>query len=169
MTRSCTEAEAITNEETNSLYGGGRLDSRGGFNGPIGFATGVLPPDAPRWGAGMKEALKQFPNTVSVAAFCTSLPLETNNISLDPDLKDDWGLPAMRVACKDHPDGMKTKQFFTDRAMEILQAAGEHNTWPTPVSETTGGGHLMGTCRMGNDPRTSVVDKFHKAHDVPNV
>jgi choline dehydrogenase-like flavoprotein len=36
------------------------------------------------------------------------------------------------------------------------------------VGETRTGGHLMGSCRMGNDPKTSVMDKFNRAHDVPN-
>jgi choline dehydrogenase-like flavoprotein len=41
--------------------------------------------------------------------------------------------------------------------------------WAPPVSDTRGGAHNRGTCRMGNDPKTSVIDKNHKAHDVPNL
>jgi len=37
------------------------------------------------------------------------------------------------------------------------------------VGDATHSVHLMGTCRMGNDPTASVVDKFHRAHDVPNL
>jgi choline dehydrogenase-like flavoprotein len=37
------------------------------------------------------------------------------------------------------------------------------------VEESEGGIHLLGTCRMGTDPRTSVVDPFHRTHDVPNL
>jgi choline dehydrogenase-like flavoprotein len=106
---------------------------------------------------------------MTVAAYCTSLPLETNTITLDPEVKDAWGLAAMRVTYKDHPDGLKTKRFFADRGLEILEAAGASKKWATPVTETRTGGHLMGTCRMGNNPKDSVVDKFHRAHDVPNL
>jgi choline dehydrogenase-like flavoprotein len=152
------------------FYGGGRLDGRWGFMGPIGYALTGLPPDAPRWGAGFKDACKEYFNrTMTCLAYCTSLPVETNSISLDPEVKDDWGLAAMRVTYKDHPDGMKVKQFFIDRGLELLEAAGAKKKWGDPLRETTGSAHLMGTCRMGNDPATSVVDKFNRAHDVPNL
>jgi choline dehydrogenase-like flavoprotein len=138
--------------------------------GPIGYALGGLPPDAPRWGTGYKNFVKEnFNRTMTCLSYLTSLPLETNNITLDPDVKDAWGLPAMRVTYKDHPDGMKVKQFFLERSLEILEAAGAKKKWGNPVRETTSGGHLMGTCRMGSDPKTSVVDKFNRAHDVPNL
>ncbi len=151
------------------FYGGGRIDARYGFMGPISFALTGLPPDAPRWGSGFKKACQNFTRTLTLQAFATSLPLETNNITLDPDVKDAWGLPAMRVTYKDHPDGLKTKEFFRARALEILDAAGAIKKWAAAVGETRSGGHLMGTCRMGNDPQTSVVDKFNRAHDVPNL
>jgi choline dehydrogenase-like flavoprotein len=152
------------------FYGGGRLDARWGYMGPIGYALQGLPPDAPRWGAGFKQACKEyFSRTMTIQAFCTSLPLETNTITLDPDVKDAWGLPAMRVTYREHPDTLKTKRFFVERALEILDAAGAIKKWASPVTESRSGGHLMGTCRMGNDPKTSVVDKFNRAHDVPNL
>jgi choline dehydrogenase-like flavoprotein len=151
------------------FYGGGRLDARYGVMGPIGFALQALPPDAPRWGSGFKKACQQFTHTMSINAFATSLPLETNNITLDPEVKDAWGLAAMRVTYRDHPDGLKTKQFFRERALELLDAAGAVKKWAPQVGETRSGGHLMGSCRMGNDPKTSVVDKFNRAHDVPNL
>jgi len=60
-------------------------------------------------------------------------------------------------------------QFFQARSLELLQAAGAKKTWPFPVVESTTSNHLLGTCRMGNDPKTSVVDADHRAHDVPNL
>ncbi len=78
-------------------------------------------------------------------------------------------LPAMRVTYKDHPDDLKTAQFFQDRSMEILEAAGAQNRWRYPVTESNFGVHLLGTCRMGNDPKSSVIDADHRTHDVPNL
>jgi choline dehydrogenase-like flavoprotein len=52
---------------------------------------------------------------------------------------------------------------------EILEAAGARKIWGEEVSELTFSGHLMGTCRMGTDPAKSVVDRHHRAHDVPNL
>jgi len=56
-----------------------------------------------------------------------------------------------------------------EKALELLQAAGAKKQWGWPVEEVTMSVHLMGTCRMGNDPETSVVNKYHRAHDVPNL
>jgi choline dehydrogenase-like flavoprotein len=38
-----------------------------------------------------------------------------------------------------------------------------------PIKPSTSSGHLLGTCRMGNDPKTSVVDRYHRSHDIPNL
>jgi len=84
-------------------------------------------------------------------------------------MKDAWGLPAMRVTYKDHPDDLAMMRFLQDRAIEILEAAGARRTWRQPVQETNLAAHLLGTCRMGDDPRTSVVDRYHRAHDVRNL
>jgi choline dehydrogenase-like flavoprotein len=51
----------------------------------------------------------------------------------------------------------------------FMEAAGAARAWSPPVEESTIGAHLLGTCRMGDDPATSVVDRCHRAHDVPNL
>ena len=84
-------------------------------------------------------------------------------------MKDAWGLPAMRLTMTSHPDDMKNMEFFRQKSLDILQAAGATTVWADPASDSRGGAHSRGTCRMGNDPKTSVVDKFHRAHDVPNL
>jgi len=151
------------------FYGGGGIDTRFDVY-PMGWALGGLPRETPRWGAEYKKALKQY-YTRSMYTFghTTSLPVERNSISLDPEAKDAWGLPAMRVTYKDHPDDLKIMKFFSDRGMELLDAAGATKRWAGPVEEQTFGVHLLGTCRMGNDPKKSVVNKHHRAHDVPNL
>jgi choline dehydrogenase-like flavoprotein len=53
--------------------------------------------------------------------------------------------------------------------MEILDAAGAQRKWTFPVGEQNFAVHLLGTCRMGNDPKTSVINADHRAHDVPNL
>ena len=149
--------------------GGGGLDMR--FDQlPISFALNSLPPDAPLWGAEFKKQIQDnFTRTGQVFCHATSMPVPTNSISLDPDTKDAWGLPAARVTYKDHPDDLKTSQFLLDRAMELLDASPAIRKWSVPVSEQQFGVHLLGTCRMGNDPKTSVINSDHRAHDVPNL
>jgi choline dehydrogenase-like flavoprotein len=75
----------------------------------------------------------------------------------------------MRITSTSHPDDIKNMEFFTAKSVEVLQAAGATKVWPDQVHDSRGGPHSRGTCRMGNDPKTSVVDKFHRAHDVPNL
>ena len=151
------------------FYGGGAPDARS-FAYPTIFALGGLPHDAPSWGAGYKRILRDYyTRTMNVDGHSTSLPLETNSISLDPEMKDPWGLPAMRVTYRDHPDDLAMMRFLQDRAIEILEAAGARRTWRQPVQETNLAAHLLGTCRMGDDPRASVVDRYHRAHDVRNL
>jgi choline dehydrogenase-like flavoprotein len=148
-------------------YGGGGLDARIGPQ-PTTWAIRT-DADCPSWGSAYKARLKEFPRTMQVASHSTSLPIESNNIALDPDLKDAWGLPAIRVTYKDHPDDLATVRFLQDRAAEILEAAGALRVTKAAVAPQTSSVHLLGTCRMGNDPATSVIDKFHRSHDVRNL
>ena len=151
------------------FYGGGGLDARFDFM-PIGFALSGLPSDTPSWGAEYKRTLRRYyTRTMNVACHSTSLPLETNTISLDPAVKDAWGIPAIRVTYRDHPDDLAMMRFLQARGLELLAAAGAQRTWSFPVTEQSGSSHLLGTCRMGTDPATSVVDREHRAHDVPNL
>ena len=153
------------------FVGGGGFDFRWDTQ-PIGFALWGLDPKAPRWGPDFKRRLREsFTRTAYALAHTTSLPVPTNRVSLDPHLKDDWGLPAISVTWQEHPNDLRLSEYFVARAMDLLAAAGAVERWSYPAG--AGGWwpqvHLLGTCRMGNDPRTSVVDRFHRAHDVPNL
>jgi len=149
------------------FYGGGGIDARMGPQ-PVGWAL-ASGAELPRWGAEYKERLEGFPRAMIAAGHCTSLAQETNSVSIDPTLKDAWGIPAIRVTYKDHPDDLAMAKFLQDRALEIMQAAGAQRAWRAGQRFARGGVHLLGTCRMGNDPAASVVDKYHRTHDVPNL
>ena len=149
------------------FYGGGGIDARIGPQ-PTTWAIRATG-DGRSWGSAYKARLKEFPRSMQVAPHSTSLALESNNITLDPDLKDAWGQPAIRVTYKDHPDDLATVRFLQDRAAEILDAAGALKVTTAAVTAQTGSVHLLGTCRMGDDPATSVIDRYHRSHDVPNL
>jgi choline dehydrogenase-like flavoprotein len=155
------------------FYGGGGIDAR--FPGyPVIYALGGLfggmGKEAPTWGVEYKRMLREsFSRTMYVAGHTTSLALESNAVSLDPSLKDAWGLPALRFTYQDHPDDLATMRFLQGKAVEILEAAGAKRTWADPVQPSNFAVHLLGTCRMGDDPRRSVVDRYHRTHDVPNL
>ena len=151
------------------FYGGGGIDARFGKY-PLIYALGGLPPGSPSWGEGYARGLaEQFSRNMLFGTHGTSLPLEANNISLDPSLKDAWGLPCLRVTYQDHPDDLKNARFLGEKATELARAAGALKVWPEEVRAQTQSVHLLGTCRMGNDPKTSVVDKYHRTHDVKNL
>jgi choline dehydrogenase-like flavoprotein len=151
------------------LHGGGGIDFRFA-EPPIQMALHSLP-GAPSWGAEYWRALKErFTHTVLGFGHTSSLPVEQNGISLDDEVKDAWGLPAIRVTYKDHENDVRLQEYLRDRAADILKAAGATSTAPLPVGDEPGAGfHLLGTCRMGTDPARSVINASHRAHDVPNL
>lgn len=148
------------------FYGGGGFDARSG--GPLTWGQNV-PKGTPSWGQGFKDYLESYTYWMTCSGHGTSLAQETNRIDIDPELKDDWGVPAIRVTYKDHPDDMKHANFLADRAVEIMEAAGAAQVVRSEIGEASGGVHLLGTCRMGNDPTKSVIDKYHRTHDVRNL
>jgi choline dehydrogenase-like flavoprotein len=153
------------------FYGGGGLDARPFLNGfPIEFGLRGLPDGSPGWGAQYKEMLAHYyTRNMSVFSNCTSLPQASNNVSLDPKYSDRFGRPSLRITYADHPDDLAIARFMQERSIDILEAAGAEKTWRREVEEETIGAHLLGTCRMGNDPLASVVDRWHRSHDVANL
>ena len=134
------------------------------------FALTTVPPDVPKWGAEYKRYLAHaFTRNMTSLGLGTSLALDSNNITLDPTHKDALGRPAIRVTYRNHADDEKLQAFLQDRAVQILEAAGAKKVWREPIESPKGGPHLLGTCRMGDDPKSSVVDKFHRAHEVKNL
>ncbi|MEQ9401254.1 MAG: GMC family oxidoreductase [Longimicrobiales bacterium] len=167
-TRLCMEWYA--SDPARGFYGGGGLDARFTPNEPVIFALVGMPQEIPGWGAEFRRGLAHlYTRSMDVAVHSTSLPLATNTITLDPARTDRFGRPGIMVTYMDHDDDLATMRFLQDRGAEILDAAGAHTIWKTPVVPQTIGFHLLGTARMGDDPDASVVDRYHRAHEVPNL
>jgi len=94
-----------------AFYGGGRIDGRWGFMGPIGYALGAAS-DAPLWGTGYKNFVRKLQPHDDVPVLPDFPAARNQRHYADPDVKDAWGLPAMRITYKDHPDGMKLSNTF---------------------------------------------------------
>jgi choline dehydrogenase-like flavoprotein len=153
------------------FYGGGGIDARAFIQAtPILFSETGLPPGSPRWGKAHKDLLRHiYTRRLAVLTSSTSLAQESNNVTLDPGLKDAVGRPAARITYQDSENDLSMIRFMQDRAVELLDAAGANTIWREPVQSETIFAHLLGTCRMGDDPVSSVVDRYHRSHEVSNL
>ncbi len=154
------------------FYGGGGIDGRHFARGlPMGTALMGNLFGGPTWGSEYKRNLQRdFSHVAAFDGHTTSLPQESNNISLDPTLTDKFGRAAIRCTYMDHPDDLATMRWFLAKTEELMEAAGaiQYEGF-YPENGQDGNVHLLGTCRMGNDPASSVVDRNNRAHDVPNL
>ena len=93
-----------------------------------------------------------------------------SRVQLDPKVKDRWGIPVLRISGDKHPHTLEISKAMSAKAVMWLQEAGAAEVWPKLAGRgTSGGQHQAGTCRMGNDPKTSVVSRNCQVHDVDNV
>jgi choline dehydrogenase-like flavoprotein len=101
------------------------------------------------------------------------LPRYENQVSLHPTLKDKWGMPQLHIECSYSENDMKMLHDIADTAAEILEAIGVKDVtkhiralsgWNPGLSI-----HEMGTARMGKDAKTSILNAWNQAHDVPNL
>jgi choline dehydrogenase-like flavoprotein len=98
------------------------------------------------------------------------LSQEASRVELDDTVTDAWGLPVSRITVKPHPNDLAMGRWVVDRCAEILEAAGAKKVWRAYVNRITGNcSHQHGTTRMGNDPNSSVVDKYCRSHEVENL
>jgi choline dehydrogenase-like flavoprotein len=158
-------------DEARGFYGGGGIDAR-----PLWSATPILhailgmPHDVPGWGAEWKaEIAHNFTRQMTLASGTTSLAMDRNNITLDPNNTDQWGRPAIRATYRDHDDDLAIARFLSERSQELMDAAGATKYWAHEIKPSDNGVHLLGTARMGDNPATSVIDRYHRSHDVPNL
>ncbi len=132
----------------------------------------VIVDEAPRWVGEFKSTFTtDFTRTMMLLAHTTSPAQARNTVSLDPDAKDAGSLPAVRITFEHHSDDMATMKWILERQREILEAEGALMTWSQSldIADNMPSRHLMGTCRMGSDPGTSVVNADSQTHDVPNL
>ena len=121
-----------------------------------------------RWGTRFHElARRTVGHAFDWGVGIEDLPSEKNLVTLDAALVDGDGIPAPRVVYRIDEDGRRNLAWQLGRAREAHEAAGAVDTLVTDWSAW--GWHLLGTCRMGDDPATAVVDRWGRAHDVPNL
>jgi choline dehydrogenase-like flavoprotein len=137
---------------------------------PIHF-SGMIPPELPRWGEAHKDYMRKYYRRSSIIMGpVQELPVFDARVQVDPVIRDYWGIPVARLSGHRHPSDIATAKYIAEKAERWLKEAGAIQTWPRlPGPELSGGQHQAGTCRMGNDPHTSVVDRDCRVHDVENL
>jgi choline dehydrogenase-like flavoprotein len=151
------------------LIGGGLLANEF-IRLPIEF-VGQNPPAEKDWGREHKDFMRQcFKRSIVVMGPVQEMPVFDSRVQLDPVVKDHWGIPVCRLSGGRHSNDMHVAEFLSTKAEEWLKEAGAFKTWRRlPGSGLSGGQHQAGTCRMGSDPKTSVVNRDCQVHDVDNL
>jgi choline dehydrogenase-like flavoprotein len=117
------------------------------------------------FGVELKDFLYDYAHTAAWWAHAEGLPCDANAVTLDPEVKDVRGLPVARVTYEWTANDRALAAAARDTAVEMMHASGARKV----RVGLNYGAHAMGTCRMGDDPRTSVVNSFGQTHDVRNL
>jgi choline dehydrogenase-like flavoprotein len=117
------------------------------------------------YGAEFKRFLHDYPYTAAWWAHAEGLPSDRNTVTLDGEVKDGRGLPVARVTYEWGENDVKVAGAARDKAVEMMSASGAKKV----RVGLNYGAHAMGSCRMGHDPSSSVVNSFGQCHDVKNL
>jgi len=157
------------NHHNQGIIGGGMLANE--FNALPYLFSNVRPPGAKRWGREHKDF--QMLNIKRVGGLqgpIQEIPNWEARITVDPSVKDHWGIPVVAMSGQRHPIDHEHCKFLSSKAEMVLKEAGAIYTWQRVGGRGLGGGqHQAGTARMGNDPKTSVCNRYGQVHDIDNL
>lgn len=130
---------------------------------PIAFAKQMMAAKK-AWGWGMRREMMDYNHWAAFGVLGEILPWPENRVTLAEGEKDLFGIPVAHVSFNLHENDKKLINFGKEKTMEVMAAAGAYE-----VVQEARYAHLVGAARMGNDPRSSVVDKFGRTHDIANL
>jgi len=157
---------------------------KGGMVEHCGPAHPILEARLYPWGQAHKDAMRSSAMRDRMWGFTMQgedLPQATNRIDLDPTVRDVRGFPALRVTYTPHRHEIVASEYYAPILENVLMKAGATWAFSATSPSTTGtqfgtidspiatSRHVVGTVRMGTDPRSSVCDSWGRLHDVPNV
>jgi choline dehydrogenase-like flavoprotein len=180
----CSVPEARDGKATPGLMGGGALIPRfrnldtqakkfiRGYALNVSSSTHQMDP---RNFAAYGEELQKKLDSYSGSGFSTGIMGEVlaryeNHVSIDKTVVDAWNIPVLRIDTKYTDNEFNMARDAVDTSIELAQAAGfevlSKNYDPNPPGYSI---HELGTCRMGDDPKTSVLNKWSQSHDIKNL
>ncbi|MEZ5823782.1 MAG: GMC family oxidoreductase [Geminicoccaceae bacterium] len=128
------------------------------------FMAAFLDPGA--WGRSFTRKLDQYEHMAGMWIVGEDMPQESNSISLDPEAKDQHGMPVPLVHFDDHVNDIAMREHAYKAGRAIYEAAGAVEAWEVPPYPST---HNLGTNRMSENPRDGVVNGFGQSHDIANL
>ena len=151
------------------LVGGGLLANEF-IRLPYQF-VGQTPSQVPRWGWVHKDFMRRaYRRSIAIRGPAQEMPVFDSRVQVDPAVKDYWGIPVARLSGGRHPHSIEVGSFLAAKAEAWLKEAGATYTWKSlPGPGLSAGQHQAGTCRMGKDPKISVVDPYCRVHDHDNL
>ncbi len=145
---------------------------RGAGIGSSGDGTPVqrydlVPPGTKKWGAAYKETIAHYyTRTLEINMTPETLAHRDNVIDIDPDMKDDWGIPVPRVTFSFHQNERRLQDYLRKLGERIMRETGASKLWSRGAERAS---RWSGGTRMGADPKLSVVNGWGQAHDVDNL
>jgi choline dehydrogenase-like flavoprotein len=148
--------------------GGLRLfPSAGSALGPVNYSLRYFE----GWGENyVKEIEKWFGHAISVGGIAEFIPNKDTFVTLDPKVKDQFGSPVAQIQSFLGEPELKSLEFISKKSKEILKASGAGDIVEEVSSyDFFSATHVFGTCRMGGDKETSVVNPSLRVHGIPNL
>ena len=142
-----------------------------GFEGGGGKSMFPDSTDRPGFGKAYKKEVRDYAGAfINMGGFGEVLPRYENSVSIDPNVKDAWGIPVLKFDYNFGDNEKKMAEDMATTAKEMFEAAGIEIIGVDRELLTPGWSiHELGTSRMGNDPKTSVLNQFQQSHDVKNL
>jgi len=130
----------------------------------VPFMAAFLDPGA--WGEEFAWWMDHYTHTAGMWLVGEDMPRESNRVTLNDKVKDQYGNPVPNVHFDDHPNDLAMRNHAFAQGEKVYKAAGAIRTYRTPPYPST---HNLGTCRMGAEKSTSVCNKFGQTHDIANL
>ena len=142
-----------------------------GYQGAAGRSNWGSGINNNQFGKDFKESLfEPGPWGIFITGFGECLPYHENQVSLNHQVKDKWGLPTLNINCEFKENELAINKQIKEDAVEMLDKAGVKNILPFDNESPPGHGiHEMGTARMGKDPKSSVLNAYNQVHAAKNV
>jgi gluconate 2-dehydrogenase alpha chain len=134
-------------------------------------AAHSLPPHLPRWGKAFKHWLTEnYRRLFSMHNQIPTFPSRSHYCDLDPEVRDPWGQPALRITHDWSRHDLAALRYFSPVKRRIADAMGALDWWEEPSPPRYHlSTHEAGTHRMGENPATSVVDPFGESHECAGL